>query len=170
MKIEKLDENTFRCVIEKYELSLYHITVENMAYGSENTMALFSEMLARANDEFGFTLSKSLMIEAIPLKEGSIELVVTKVDMPDELDIRFSKFSPSKQLSNFPGFYELLESAFDRLDNELKMQNLQGLQNINKDTKVNIDMRKEDCFICIFTFENIDKVSDGCKRINNIDF
>ena len=34
------------------------------------------------------------MVEAIPLSSESIMLIVTKVEDPEELDTRFSKFSP----------------------------------------------------------------------------
>ena len=33
------------------------------------------------------------MIEAIPMSNDSIQLVITKVDDPEELDTRFSRFS-----------------------------------------------------------------------------
>ena len=39
------------------------------------------------------------MIEAIPVNLDSIILIITKVEDPDELDTRFSKFSPYKETS-----------------------------------------------------------------------
>ncbi len=36
------------------------------------------------------------MIEAIPVNTESIILIITKVEDPEELDTRFSKFSPYK--------------------------------------------------------------------------
>ena len=39
------------------------------------------------------------MIEAIPVNLDSIILIITKVEDPDELDTRFSKFSPYKENS-----------------------------------------------------------------------
>ena len=37
-----------------------------------------------------------LMIEAIPVSTESIILIITKVEDPEELDTRFSKFAPFK--------------------------------------------------------------------------
>ena len=51
-------------------------------------------MVEQANYEFGFeTNDIPLMVEAIPLPSESIVLIITKVEYPDELDTRFSKFS-----------------------------------------------------------------------------
>ena len=43
---------------------------------------------------FGFEADDiPLMIEAIPLSQDTIILVITKVEYPEELDTRFSRFS-----------------------------------------------------------------------------
>ena len=170
MKLERLNENTIRCLIDKTELMARHIDIEDMTYGSENTIDLFEEMLDKANVELGFSPNRSLVIEAVPLVEGSIELLISKVESPDELDVRFSKFSPSKQGKGFPGFFEMLEGAFDKLEDELRSQNMQGLQDINSNAKTKADMRKEDSYISIFSFESIDKATDASKRISSINF
>lgn len=52
--------------------------------------------MQQASYEFGFEAEDiPLMIEAIPVSADCIVLIVTKVDDPEELDTRFSKFSPS---------------------------------------------------------------------------
>ncbi len=54
-------------------------------------------MMQQAAFEFGFEADDiPLMIEAIPISPESLILVVTKVEDPDELDTRFSKFSPEE--------------------------------------------------------------------------
>ena len=51
-------------------------------------------MIQQANYEFGFEVNDiPLMVEAIPLSSDSIILVITKIEYPEELDTRFSKFS-----------------------------------------------------------------------------
>ena len=53
-------------------------------------------MMQQAAFEFGFEAEDiPLMIEAIPASSDSIVLIITKVEDPEELDTRFSKFSPS---------------------------------------------------------------------------
>lgn len=53
-------------------------------------------MMQQASFEFGFEAEDiPLMIEAIPVNADCIVLIITKVEDPDEIDTRFSKFSPS---------------------------------------------------------------------------
>ena len=57
---------------------------------------LFQDMMQQASFEFGFEAEDiPLMIEAIPVNADCIVLIITKVEDPDEIDTRFSKFSPS---------------------------------------------------------------------------
>ena len=66
------------------------------------------------------------MIEAIPLNSECIVLIITKVEDPDELDTRFSKFAPSVH-SDSSALDEVLdtiaEGADDVLDLFRKIQN-----------------------------------------------
>ena len=58
---------------------------------------LFRDMMEQAQLEFGFEADNiPLMIEAIPVTTDSIILIITKVEDPEELDTRFSKFTPFK--------------------------------------------------------------------------
>ncbi|MCI8321443.1 MAG: adaptor protein MecA, partial [Dorea sp.] len=62
----------------------------------EKAKSLFHDMMQQAAYEFGFEAEDiPLMIEAIPASSDSIVLIITKVEDPDELDTRFSKFAPS---------------------------------------------------------------------------
>ncbi|MCR5477611.1 MAG: adaptor protein MecA [Lachnospiraceae bacterium] len=96
MKIEKLNENQIRCTLTPEDLADRQLRLGELAYGTEKTQNLFREMLREADCEYGFEAEDSpLMIEAIPLRSGSITLIITKVDDPEELDTRFSHFAPS---------------------------------------------------------------------------
>ncbi|WP_373218115.1 adaptor protein MecA [Ruminococcus sp. 5_1_39BFAA] len=97
MKIEKINENQIRCTLTKEDLESYQIRISELAYGTEKAKNLFREMMHQAQIEFGFEADNiPLMIEAIPVNTESIILIVTKVDDPEELDTRFSKFAPYK--------------------------------------------------------------------------
>lgn len=98
MKIEKISDNQIKCLLTKADLDSRHLSVNELTYGSEQANTLFKEMTEQANRKYGFTIEDSpVMIEAIPLPNDSIVLFITKMDDPDELDSRFSKFSPSKE-------------------------------------------------------------------------
>ena len=98
MKIEKINDNQIRCTLTRDDLAERELKLSELAYGSEKAKSLFHDMMQQASHEFGFEADDTpLMIEAIPASADSIVLVITKVQDPDELDTRFSKFSPSPQ-------------------------------------------------------------------------
>lgn len=94
MKIEKINDNQIRCTLGKKDLADRNLKVSELAYGSEKARELFRDMMQQASFEFGFEAEDiPLMIEAIPVSADCIVLIVTKVDEPEELDTRFSRFS-----------------------------------------------------------------------------
>ena len=97
MKIERINENQIRCTLTSFDLSARNINLVELAYGTEKARKLFREMIQKASNEVGFEAEDiPLMVEAIPLSSESIMLVITKIEDPEELDTRFSKFSPYK--------------------------------------------------------------------------
>lgn len=96
MKIEKITDTQIRCTLTKDDLASRRIKLSELAYGTDKARSLFQDMMQQAHHQFGFELDSSpLMIEAIPMSPDSIVLNITKVEDPEELDTRFSKFSPS---------------------------------------------------------------------------
>lgn len=94
MKIERISENQIRCTLTREDLVSRHIKISELAYGSSKARDLFRELMEQASYQYGFEAEDiPLMIEAIPLSSESIVLLVTKVDSPDELDTRFSRFT-----------------------------------------------------------------------------
>lgn len=114
MKIERINENQIRCTLSSFDLSVRDLNLGELAYGSEKAKKLFREMIQKASNEVGFEAEDiPLMVEAIPLSNESIMLIITKIEDPEELDTRFSKFSPmaeeEESLSSLAS--ELLEGA-----------------------------------------------------------
>ncbi len=96
MKIERVNENQIRCTLNKDDLASRQLKISELAYGSDKAKELFRDMMQQASYEVGFEAEDiPLMIEAIPISADCIVLIVTKVENPEELDTRFSKFSPS---------------------------------------------------------------------------
>ncbi len=97
MKLEKLNDNQIRCTLNKADLAERELKISELAYGTEKAKNLFREMMQQASFEFGFEAEDiPLMIEAIPVSPDCIILIITKVEDPEELDTRFSKFAPAK--------------------------------------------------------------------------
>lgn len=95
MKIEKVNDNQIRCTLTKADLADREIKLSELAYGTEKAKKLFRDMMQQAALKFGFQADNiPLMIEAIPLNAECIVLIITKVEDPEELDTRFSRFAP----------------------------------------------------------------------------
>jgi adapter protein MecA 1/2 len=101
MRIEKVSENQIRCTLSKKDLVDRELRISELAYGTEKAKALFRDMIQQASYEFGFEADDiPLMIEAIPVSSESLILIITKVEDPEELDTRFSRFSPDQDFSD----------------------------------------------------------------------
>lgn len=124
MKIEKINENQIRCTLSKADLVDRQLRISELAYGTEKAKALFREMMQQASAELGFEADDiPLMIEAIPISSECLVLVITKVEDPDELDTRFSKFSPdqsddSEDVDTDEAYVDEIINCFDQI-NEL---------------------------------------------------
>ncbi len=95
MKIEKINDKQIRCTLTREDLANRQIKLSEFAYGSDKAKALFQDMMQVAAQDFGFEADNTpLVIEAVPVSIDSLILIITKVDDPEELDTRFSRFSP----------------------------------------------------------------------------
>lgn len=141
MKIEKVNDNQIRCTLTKDDLADRELKISELAYGTEKAKSLFRDMMQQASYEFGFEAEDiPLMIEAIPLSADCIILVITKVEDPEELDTRFSKFAPSL-------------SDEESLGNETEVSPLTGADDVLDlfkkihDEKIKADINNEDKFV-----------------------
>ena len=95
MTIERLSDTQIRCTLNKQDLQERQLQLSELFYGSEKAKALFRDLVQMASYECGFeTENMPLMIEAIPVDADCLVLVVTKVEDSEELDSRFSNFTP----------------------------------------------------------------------------
>ena len=140
MKIEKINDNQIRCTLTHADLAERQLHLSELAYGTEKAKSLFHDMMQQAAFEFGFEADDiPLMIEAIPVNLDSIILIITKVEDPEELDTRFSKFAPFK--GNKPSDTVEIDGAdniidiFQKLYEETQKAASQGASSSNKEVK-----------------------------------
>ena len=117
MKIEKINDNQIRCTLTQADLEERQLRLTELAYGSEKAKQLFREMMLKAYKEYGWSNETNipLMIEAVPMRENGLILTITKVEDPEELDTRFSRFTPTDVLPDDETIPEI-EGADDILD------------------------------------------------------
>lgn len=177
MKLERISDNQIRCTLNKQDLQERELRVSELAYGTEKAKELFRDMMQQASYELGFEAEDiPLMIEAIPVSQESLVLIITKVDDPDELDTRFSKFSTEEE-----DFYEE-EDEEDLFGPDLLSMTPDNLPIENDDTFVplqdaiapeNVIQKKTTTqttsivqAIRIFSFSKLDDVIDMAKELH----
>ena len=140
MKIEKLNENQIRCTLTKEDLASRQLKISELAYGTEKAKTLFRDMMRQANYEFGFEAEDiPLMIEAVPLNAECIVLIITKVEDPEELDTRFSRFAPSvHEDTDYEEDEDMADTSSDEVMDELTKINEEGttIMLVTHDVKV----------------------------------
>ena len=120
MKIEKVNDHQIKCTLTSADLANRELKLSELAYGSEKAKTLFRDMMQQAAFEFGFEAENiPLMIEAIPIGADSIILIITKVEDPEEIDTRFSKFAPSVSDNDYDS--EVSNIAADIADDVLDL-------------------------------------------------
>lgn len=117
MKIEKINNNQIRCILTSEDLESRQIRISELAYGTEKAKDLFRDMMQQAYNQYGFEAENiPLMIEAIPSASGTITLIITKVDDPEEMEKRFSRLGSILGEGNSPIEELHLEGADGILD------------------------------------------------------
>ena len=166
MKIEKLNENQIRCTLTHADLAERHLKLSELAYGTEKAKSLFRDMMQQASFDFGFEAEDiPLMIEAIPASADSIVLIITKVEDPEELDTRFSKFTsagdadgktrePLSKLEGAEEFMDLLNKVKD------------AASSVEKSASRKTDSAEPTTIpVKLFSFETIDLVICAARLI-----
>ena len=86
MKIERLNDNQFRCTISAMELIQRHMSLKKLSTDSNDARRLVREMIELSENEVGFEPNElPVMVEAIRNPEGDLVFTITKINSPDEL-------------------------------------------------------------------------------------
>lgn len=153
MKIEKINSNQIKCVLNKSDLTSRKIKVSELAYGTDKAQELFKDMMSQASDEFGFEANDvPLMIEAVPLSADSIMLIITKVDNPDDIEDKFSNL-PVPSTRTF--------KKKDKVDTDIDEENADSKEEV-KDELIDV--------FYVYTFSNMDDISNATAKINDFTF
>lgn len=142
MKLERLSENQIRCTLNKADLADRELMLNELAYGTDKAKELFREMMEQAADELGFEVNDiPLMIEAIPVSPDCLILIITKVEDPEELDTRFSRFS---KYTDIEVDDESDDNESDDTDDNLNLfENASSLMETISDIVENIEQAKK---------------------------
>ncbi len=172
MKIERINDNQIRCTLSNFDLSVRNLNLSELAYGSEKARNLFREMIQRASSEVGFEAEDiPLMVEAIPLANESVMLIITKIDDPEELDTRFSKFSQVEEDDENPWgplASELLEGAEDLMALLGNTEKREKTEAAPQETLSDPETKKERSCVRIYQFPSLDMVCAAARETGSI--
>lgn len=100
MKIEKISENQVKFILNKDDLIERNMKLTELSYGSEKTQELFREMMDQAMLECDFHTESNthLIIEAIPVSQESLMIIVTKTSSVDDIDSKFNFIPKVKEI------------------------------------------------------------------------
>jgi len=163
MKIEKISENQIRCTLTRADLAERKLQLSELAYGTEKAKSLFHDMMQQAAFEFGFEADNMpLMIEAIPTSADSIVLIITKVEDPEEIDARFSKFAPAiTQEANKLEGADALRNLFEKVKEKM------GSKETEK-TSESASAPKKKSPLRLFSFATMDDVMLAVHFLTNV--
>lgn len=168
MKIEKINDNQIRCTLTRADLADRELKLSELAYGTEKAKSLFQDMMRQAASEFGFEADDiPLMIEAIPATSDSIVLIITKVEDPEELDTRFSKFAPSPtdldmKRQNVLDKLDGAEEIFDLINKVKEAVSEPPVKVSEEEPKAALPK------IRLFSFANMDSVIHACHLLKSM--
>ena len=166
MKIEKLNDNQIRCTLTRSDLNARELKLSELAYGTEKAKTLFQDMMQQAAFEFGFDAENiPLMIEAIPSSADSIVLIITKVEDPEEIDTRFSKFAPSPNSGSNGRLSKVPNKLAGSEEFSALLEKITG--NVAKVTE---EAPKEVAKIQLFSFSSMNLVIQTAQLLNKLDF
>jgi adapter protein MecA 1/2 len=161
MRIEKINSNQIKCVLDKDELLKRHINVSELAYGSDKAQELFKDMMQQASYEFGFESgSAPLMIEAVPLSSEGIMLIITKVDNPEDLEDKYTGLT-------LPSARTFKKKDTDNEDSQLDEEEHQPEAEV-VDEEPTTDNTISAFFV--YEFNTLDSISNAAKSLETYHF
>lgn len=177
MKIEKVNDHQIRCTLTKADLADRQLKLSELAYGTEKARDLFRDMMQQASVKFGFEADDiPLMIEAVPLNGDCIVLIITKVEDPEELDTRFSKFAPSVQenedllenvLSSFPETADEVLDLFKRVKDRHHSEDEQESYAADYDDEEEEDDELPPNFTKMYSFASLGLLTPLARQLNS---
>lgn len=187
MVFEKLNDNQIKCVLDKEDLISRNINIKDLFYGSPKTEQLFKDVVSRAQANYDFNKQKlPISIDAIPLPNDTLVIIITIVEEPEEIDSRFSRFTPDPNAASDKLFSskadtsagpEDIFSFFSNIANQISNSSKDSPEDSNLFDSAKNDFSSFDSAIAkdpdgtmliIFKFENIDKIIELSNMLMKI--
>ena len=121
MRQERINENKVRFILDQQDLEERNLEISELSYGSPGAKELFDELMELAREEMGLDEgAHPMMVEAIPMSESGLVVNISRVENPEELDPRFSRFTNGIEFDREPDTDDEEEEGppFEEIDEE----------------------------------------------------
>lgn len=127
MRIERVDENKIKVMLDDIEAKERNITVKNISENTPEVQQMFWQAISLAGEYADFSIDGAkLFVEIIPPCESGIGMFITKVMNNDELEkavdncsykgkLRRTRLTPIKDVSSWKRKYIYRFESFDSL-------------------------------------------------------
>lgn len=164
MRISRVNDNQIKAVLTRQDLAARNIRLSEFVYGSAKAKELFNELVMKANLELGFNVENDapLMVEAIPMgkEDNSLMLLISKVEYPEELDMKYSDFTEADE--NASGFSEYMDEETPSIGasflEKLKAAMTVQASNLEGDAEPLEEVVDTEGFTRLFAFNKLDDV------------
>ncbi|MCL2707589.1 MAG: adaptor protein MecA, partial [Defluviitaleaceae bacterium] len=141
MRIEKISETQIKFILTNEDLAERNIKLNELSYGSDKAQLLFQEMMQQAMSECEFeTANIPLMMEAVPLGEEGVMVMVTKLTDAAEIEKKLSLFPLARTALKFKKA-EIIEPPDESPDEDS---------------------------ISVFSFDTLDAMAEAASRLSGI--
>ncbi len=179
MKFEFVNENKIKIEITKSDLQERDLKIVELAYGSEKAREFFQEVMELAYEELGFDVNNiPIVVEAVPVSIDEINIFVTKVTDPSELEKKLAKMPEDRQKGNIDieMLRQKLEEAKENIFNDISKRKVAKPETevaSLQETDANVQNKAKTLNInlTIFSFDSLDTAMFATKRVpSDIEF
>ena len=114
MKIEKIDDNKIKVVLSYDDILSLNLDITEIRPDSKDAERLFSDILNKASEETGFSISNSkFMIEAIPSYKDGYVMFVTKLSKGKTISELYMTIYAFSGIEILKSAYEIIKGKFE---------------------------------------------------------
>jgi len=145
MEIEKISDDQIKFTLNKVDLEERDIQISDLSYGSEKSQELFKEIMEEAVMQCGFQTDGRvpLVVEAVPVADESLMIIVTKVSDREAIHERFDILPRMRNEGKF------IEKAVPEAEEEAVSE-------------------PSDRRVVVYAFETLDDAANAAAQVQNV--
>ena len=121
MEMARVSDTQIRFILDKDDLDKKDMDFKDLAFSSDKANKLFKELLSIAQVSLGFELNgEPIVVEAVPLGDGRVMLMVNKVDKDDTRHDRLARLAGLEDMDM--SMFEHVELTDERYEDSEELE------------------------------------------------